>query len=48
MFRTLSSAEVIDPDWTQFSFPTTWHYDVLWKTQQVRRATGTPCLPGVC
>jgi hypothetical protein len=29
MFRRLSSGEVIDSNWTRFSFPTTWHYDVL-------------------
>ena len=27
--RSLSSGEVIDPAWTQFSFPVGWHYDVL-------------------
>ncbi len=29
MFRRLSSGKVIDRNWTRFSFPTTWHYDVL-------------------
>ncbi len=29
MFRSLSTGAVIDPAWTQFSFPTRWHYDVL-------------------
>ena len=29
MFRRLSSGAVIEPRWTQFTFPTTWHYDVL-------------------
>jgi hypothetical protein len=29
MFRRLSSGEIINKDWTRFSFPTTWHYDVL-------------------
>lgn len=29
MLRRLSSGEVIDPAWTQFSFPTGYHYDVL-------------------
>ena len=29
MFRRLSTGKVIDPSWTRFSFPTTWHYDVL-------------------
>ena len=29
MFRRLSTGQVIDPSWTRFCFPTTWHYDVL-------------------
>jgi hypothetical protein len=29
MFRRLSTGTVIDPSWTRFCFPTTWHYDVL-------------------
>ena len=29
LFRRKSTAEVIDPSWLQFSFPTWWHYDVL-------------------
>jgi hypothetical protein len=29
LFRGLSTGEVINPDWLQFSFPTWWHYDVL-------------------
>lgn len=29
MMRSLSSGELINPAWTQFSFPTRWHYDVL-------------------
>jgi len=29
MFRSLSSGEVIDRKWLRFSFPPTWHYDVL-------------------
>jgi hypothetical protein len=29
MFRRLSTGKVIDPSWTRFCFPTTWHYDVL-------------------
>jgi hypothetical protein len=38
MFRSLSTGEVIDPDWMQFSFPTRWHYDVLWGLDYLRRA----------
>ena len=29
LFRRLSTGEVADPNWLQFSFPTWWHYDVL-------------------
>ena len=29
MLRRLSTGEVIDPEWTQFSFPTRYFYDVL-------------------
>ncbi|MFN2562387.1 MAG: hypothetical protein ABR571_13980 [Jatrophihabitans sp.] len=29
LFRRLSTGEVADPAWLQFSFPTWWHYDVL-------------------
>jgi hypothetical protein len=42
MFRSLSSGEVIDPDWMQFSFPTRWHYDVLWGLDYLRRAGVEP------
>src|SRR5262245_15056407 len=42
MFRSLSTGEVIDPDWTQFSFPTRWHYDVLWGLDYLRKAGVEP------
>jgi hypothetical protein len=42
MFRSLSTGKVIDPDWTQFSFPTRWHYDVLWGLDHLRRAGVKP------
>jgi hypothetical protein len=50
MFRSLSTGRVIDPDrktgdrcrWTQFSFPTRWHYDVLWGLDYLRRAGVDP------
>lgn len=29
LFRRLSTGEVIDSAWTQFSYPPRWHYDVL-------------------
>ena len=50
MFRSLSSGQVIDLDrktgdrsrWTQFSFPTYWHYDVLWGLDFLRKAGVEP------
>ncbi len=42
MFRSLSTGEVIDPEWTQFSFPTRWHYDVLRGLDYLRRAGVEP------
>jgi len=42
MFRKLSSGEVIDPAWTQFSFPTAWHYDVLRGLDYLRAAGVAP------
>ena len=38
LFRRLSTGDVIDSAWTQFSFPTHWHYDVLWGLDYLRRA----------
>lgn len=42
MLRRLSTGEVIDPAWTQFSFPTGYHYDVLRGLEYLRRAEVTP------
>ena len=42
MFRRLSTGEVIDPRWTRFAFPTTWHYDVLRGLDYLRRAGVEP------
>jgi hypothetical protein len=42
MFRSLSTGKVIDPDWTQFSFPPRWHYDVLRGLDYLRRAGVKP------
>jgi hypothetical protein len=42
LFRSLSTGAVIDPDWTRFSFPTRWHYDVLWGLDYLRRAGVEP------
>jgi hypothetical protein len=38
LLRRLSTGEVIDPVWTQFSFPTGYHYDVLRGLQYFRKA----------
>ena len=42
MFRSLTSGEVIDRRWTRFSFPTTWHYDVLRGLDYLRSAEVQP------
>ena len=42
MFRRLSTGEVIDPAWTQFSFPPRWHYDVLRGLDYLRSAGADP------
>lgn len=42
MFRSLSSGEVIDPKWTRFSFPPTWHYHVLRGLDYLRSAGVQP------
>jgi hypothetical protein len=38
MFRSLSTGAVIDADWTLFSYPTRYHYDVLWGLDYLRRS----------
>ena len=42
LLRRHSSGQVIDPDWTQFSFPTGYHYDVLRGLDYLRSANVTP------
>jgi hypothetical protein len=42
MLRRLSDGEVIDPSWTEFSFPTGYHYDVLRGLEYLRSANVTP------
>jgi hypothetical protein len=42
LFRSRSTGEVIDPEWTQFSFPTRWHYDILRGLDYLRRAGVEP------
>ena len=39
MFRRLSTGEVIDRRWLRFSYPPTWHYDVL-RGLDTMRSTG--------
>lgn len=41
LFRRLSTGEVVDAAWLQFSFPTRWHYDVL-RALEYFRAAGDP------
>jgi hypothetical protein len=42
LLRSLSSGEVIDHDWTRFSFPTGWHYDVRRGLGYLQRAGVAP------
>jgi hypothetical protein len=42
MLRRLSTGEVIDPAWTQFSYPSAWHYDVLRGLDYLRAAAAVP------
>src|SRR5215210_2174020 len=42
MFRRLSTGDVVDAAFTQFSFPTGYHYDVLRGLDYLRAASVTP------
>ena len=42
LFRSLSTGLIINPEWTQISFPTRWHYDILWGLDYLRRAGVEP------
>jgi hypothetical protein len=42
MFRRLSTGEVIDIFWMRFSYPATWHYDVLRGLEYLRSAVVEP------
>jgi len=42
LLRKLSSGAVIDPDWTRFSFPPGYHYDVLRGLDYLRSAVAPP------
>ena len=41
LLRRLSTGEIIESTWTQFAFPTLWHYDVL-RALDYLRAAGVP------
>jgi hypothetical protein len=42
MFRRLSTGEIVDPAWVQFSYPTYWYYDVLRGLDYLRSAGAEP------
>jgi hypothetical protein len=42
MLRRLSTGEIIDADWTRFSYPTDYFYDVLRGLDHLRSAAATP------
>ncbi len=42
MFRRLSTGEVVERKWTHFSFPATWHYDILRGLDYLRSAGVEP------
>jgi hypothetical protein len=42
LLRRLSTGEIIEPTWTQFAFPTLWHYDVLRGLDYLRAAGVRP------
>jgi hypothetical protein len=42
LLRRLSTGEIIEPTWTQFAFPTLWHYDVLRALDYFRAADVRP------
>src|SRR5881392_2914532 len=42
LLRRLSTGTIIEPTWTQFAFPTLWHYDVLRALDYLRAAGVKP------
>ncbi len=42
LFRSRSTGAVVRSEWTRFSFPPQWHYDVLRGLEYVRAAGGAP------
>jgi len=41
LLRSRSTGQIIRPAWIEISFPTRWHYDILWGLDYMRRA-GVP------
>jgi hypothetical protein len=41
LLRRLSTGDIIESTWTQFAFPTLWHYDLL-RALDYLRAAGVP------
>ena len=42
LFRRLTTGEIINPEWAQFSYPTGWYYDILRGLDYLRAAAATP------
>ena len=42
LMRRLSTGELVEPEWMQFSFPNWWHYDVLRGLEFMRLAGAAP------
>ena len=42
LFRSRSNGQIVKPEWTAISFPTRWHYDILWGLDYLRRAGVAP------
>lgn len=42
LFRSLTSGTVVDPEWSEFSYPNGWHYDILRALDYLRSAGGKP------
>src|SRR4051794_35530236 len=42
LLRRLSTGDVVKPEWTSFSFPSWWHYDVLRGLEHFRAVGGDP------
>jgi hypothetical protein len=42
LLRRLSTGDIIEPTWTQFAFPTLWHFDVLRALDYLRAAGVQP------